>query len=143
MTMFTTLIRTQAESRNLVHRGNVGFECASCWLHLPTGDGIGTGYGVDRAGRLHCYACCTKLDLEAMRKHEEPFHCYVAQDGRSVSNWPGGRLGEIRNYGESRAGWNGSTVARFRVRDVHGRWWTGWGAGRGMVCTLRPMKGAP
>jgi hypothetical protein len=26
------------------------------------------------------------------------------------------------------------------VQDVHGQWWQGRGAGRGMCCTLRKMK---
>lgn len=140
MTMFTTLIRTHAESRNLVHRGNVGFECATCWLQLPVGEGVGTGYGADKSGRLHCYACCTKLDVELMRKHEGPFYCYVAGDGRRVTTWPGGTLGQIHDYGESPSGWGRSTIARFRVRDLHGCWWAGRGAGLGMACTLRPIK---
>lgn len=141
--MFTTLIRTQAESSNLAHREGAGFECATCWLHLPVGTDLGTGYGSDRAGRLHCYACCTKRDLDAMRKYEGPFTCYVAGDGRHATNWPGGVLGQIHNYGESRGGWNGGTIARFRVRDQQGRWWAGRGGGRGVICTLRPMKRPP
>lgn len=116
--------------------GDYLWRCDRCGKAAPRSEPC----GITRAGFFHCYGCCHATDLEEMEKHAGPFVCYVSSDGRRVSNWPGGSLGTIVGYGESRAGWNGSTVARFRVLDPFGRWWTGRGAGRGIVCTLRPMR---
>lgn len=84
--------------------------------------------------------------VDAREKRElldrtKPFYCYVSGDGLHVTGWKGNRLGEIVVYRESSSGWHGATVARFRVRDVHGQLWQGRGAGKGMCCTLRAMKG--
>lgn len=138
---FSTLIENRAQSANVRHTQNVGFLCSTCWHHLPVqSNGLGTGYGSDNESRLHCYQCCGKRDREALKDRSCPFFAYVSSDGRSVSNWPGAPLGAVHDYAEHRTGWHGSTQARFRVRDVHGQWWSGRGPGRGMYCTLRPMK---
>jgi hypothetical protein len=85
-------------------------------------------------------ACIVKRDREELRDRSKPFYAYVSSDGRNVTSWPGAALGQVFDYAEHRTGWNRSTQARFRVRDVHGQWWTGRGPGCGMYCTLRPMK---
>lgn len=87
-----------------------------------------------------CYGCAHARDLAELRDTSRPFCCYVSNDAKRVTNWPGYLIGEVFAYAEHRTGWHGSTQARFRVRDVHGNWWSGRGAGRGMYCTLRPMK---
>lgn len=138
--MFTTLLENQAQSRNTRHAEGVGFLCSACWLQKPVRPDCGTGYGVNKDGRLVCYDCCTKQERESMRDRSGPFYAYVSSDGQHVTSWPGGKLGRVYEYAESRSGWAGSKIARFRVLDVHGQWWAGRGAGRGMCCTLRPMK---
>lgn len=139
--MFTTLIRTQSESSNLRHFHGVGFQCSSCWLELPTDHTpVGTGYAYDRTGNLVCYACCTKQDIENLKDQSRPFYAYVSCDGATLGNWTGAALGNVHAYTESRTGWNGGTIARFHVRDVHGQWWQGRGMGKGMCCTLRKMN---
>ena len=138
--MFTELIENHAQSRNTTHREGVGFLCSSCWQHKPVSREGGTGYGVDNEGRLHCYECCAKNDREQMKDQSRPFFAYLSGDGKTVSNWPGSPLGKVYNLGFSRSGWHGSKIYRFHVRDVHGRWWQGWGPGEGMYCTLRKIK---
>lgn len=120
--------------------GVAGFQCAQCGAVrlFPLGGG-GTGYGVQH-GQMFCYDCCSENERDRMRAHGGPFYCYVAGAGDVVTSWPGGVLGRVHSYSESRSGWHGGTIARFHVRDVHGQWWHGRGAGKGMVCTLRPMK---
>lgn len=120
--------------------GIAGFQCAQCGaVRLFPSTGCGTGYGVQH-GQMFCYDCCSENDRQRMAAHSGPFYCYLRGDGRAVTSWPGGVLGSVFGYAESRAGWHGGTIARFHVRDVHGNWWQGRGAGRGMACTLRPMK---
>lgn len=139
--MFSTLIRTHAESRNLDHRTEgAGFECSECWHHKPVKSNGGTGYGFDSSGRLYCYECCAKRDREEMKDQSKPFSAYVNGKGDRVTSWAGGELGKIFAYAESRTGWNRGTIARFHVLDCNGNWWQGRGPGRGMYCTLRAMK---
>ena len=138
--MFTTLIENNAQSRNARHGDGVGFLCSACWIQKPVKAAGGTGYGVDAAGRLICYVCCHRQDLEDLRARPAAFYCYVSSDRQHVTSWPGGVLGRVHEYQESRSGWHGSTIARFRVLDAFGQWWQGRGAGAGLFCTLRPMK---
>lgn len=110
--------------------------CATCGKVAPHSE----SYGIDAQHGMHCYTCCHARDVASLLDRSLPFSAYVSCDGRTVSNWPGGKLADISHYGESRTGWHGSTQAYFRARDVHGQWWHGRGAGKGMYCTLRPMK---
>lgn len=120
--------------------GVAGFQCAQCGAVrlFPLGT-LGTGYGVQH-GQMFCYECCNAQDVVQLLDRSKPFYCYVASAGDCVTSWPGGVLGRVHSYGESHSGWNNGRIARFHVRDVHGQWWQGRGAGKGMACTLRPMK---
>lgn len=126
--------------RFLPQYGKAGFQCAQCGaVKLFPLAGVGTGYGVQH-DQMFCYECCSANERQAMRAHVGPFFCYVRSAGDAVTSWPGGVLGRVHSYAESRSGWNGGVIARFHVRDTYGNWWQGRGAGRGMACTLRPMK---
>lgn len=120
--------------------GVAGFQCAKCGAVkcFPL-SGCGTGYGVQH-GQMFCYQCCIDDATASMENHQGPFYAYLASDKKTITAWPGGNLGDVRDYGESRTGWNGGTIARFRVRDTFGNWWSGRGPGAGMYCTLRRMK---
>lgn len=127
--------------RFLASYGKAGFVCDCCGaVKVFPLNGVGTGYGRNDQNEFVCYACCIAGEIARMQKHEGPFYCYVDSDGTTVGAWPGGILGRVHSYSESRSGWNGGTIARFHVKDVHGNWWQGRGPGRGMYCTLRPMK---
>lgn len=126
--------------RFLKQYGVAGFQCAQCGaVKVFPLSGGGTGYGLQHE-QMFCYACCNDSERERMRAHAGPFYCYVNCTADNVTSWPGGVLGRIHGYSESRTGWNGGTIARFHVKDMHGQWWQGRGAGKGMACTLRPMK---
>lgn len=110
--------------------------CETCGKCAPHGE----GYGIDPTTQsMHCYRCCHARDLAEMLDRSRPFVAYVSGDKNTVRNWPGGELGRIHSYAESRTGWHGSVIVRFHVRDAHGQWWQGRGPGAGMACTLRPM----
>ncbi len=132
------------EFRFLPDYGPAGFRCSQCHIVSPlntSGSGASTGYAVTRDNEFLCYPCAdTNQRKSLITGRNGPIYAYVNQNASHVTTWSGGKLGSIVGYGESAAGWAGSTIARFRVRDVHGQWWQGRGAGRGMACTLRPMK---
>ncbi len=122
--------------------GPAAFRCSQCKDAKPLDMGGSTpGYARTQSDEFICYACADDNQRASLvTGRDGPIYAYVSGDGRRVTTWTGGTLGDIIGYGESRSGWAGSTVARFRVRDVHGQWWAGRGAGRGIACTLRPMK---
>lgn len=130
--------------RFLPKYGPASFRCSQCKKEIPlnTGnDSIITGYAVTQTDDFICYACADQNQrADLITSRDGPIYAYVASNGKTVTTWTGGKLGDIVGYGESRAGWHGSTIAYFRVRDIHGQWWQGRGCGRGMACTLRPMK---
>ena len=122
--------------------GPAAFRCSQCKVAKPLDMGSFTpGYALTQSDEFICYACADDNQRASLvTGRDGPIYAYVSSDGRRVTTWTGGTLGDVIEYGESRAGWGGSTIARFRVRDVHGQLWTGRGAGRGIACTLRPMK---
>lgn len=95
-------------------------------------DGCCFNYAIDREGRVYSDEGVDIRERRALLDRSKPFGCYVSCDGQIVTGWKGNKLGDI-------VGGRGS-LQRFRVRDVHGNWWTGRGAGAGMCCTLRAMK---
>lgn len=142
--------------RHLDSFGRAFFVCSVCGaVKSVRGTGCGTGYGLtggtwDKARRqwvqgsaqMVCLDCCAMGDAYRLREYRGPFFAYLSSDGKTVSNWPGAALMTVISgtLTESRAGWNGGNIARFHARDVWGQWWQGRGMGRGMCCTLRPMK---
>lgn len=118
-----------------------GFKCCDCGAVRLFRLKGGTGYARVDGNQLCCYECADARQREDLRDQSKPFYAYVSGDGRKVITWNGGELGTVYNYAESSSGWRGSTIARFRVRDVHGNYWQGRGGGRGMCCTLRKLKG--
>lgn len=45
-----------------------------------------TGYGTDRDGKTHCYACCAETDRKAMI---ETGRATLYLTGKELTNWPG------------------------------------------------------
>jgi uncharacterized protein YlaI len=131
----------------------VHFHCDQCHEYVSmevdrwnTGVPATTGHATNAKNEKICYGCATKNDRESMAKahaDNKPVYQYVDSECHNVVNWPGFKVGAIFGFNESRAGWNGSTIARFLVKDTNGKWWKGRGAGRGMCCTLRPCAKRP
>lgn len=118
-----------------------GFKCCDCGaVRMFPREGFVTGYARVDGNQLCCYECVDARQRAAIAKRPSVFYAYLSSRGDSVTTWSGGELGQVYCMGNSRSGWHGANIARFHVRDAHGNWWQGRGAGRGIVCTLRPMK---
>lgn len=127
--------------RLLPRYGVAGFVCAHCGavrLFNMSGNG-GTGYAQVDGGQLICYPCSYIRARESLLDRTKPFYAYMQSGTNSITTWIGGVLGTAHDMTQSRFGRH-SEVCRFRMLDVHGQWWQGRGAGRGMCCTLRPMQ---
>ena len=96
-------------------------------------------HGQDPDGGLHCYDCCHTRDLEALRDRSRPFGGYISTDGRTLINWTGRALGRVVSASTYRNNW-GARVHCYTIRDAHGGYWHGRGAGPGMYVRLRPSK---
>lgn len=105
-------------------------------------DGISTNYARNSAGEVfsdegvHIRECRELLD------RSKPFGCYVSSDTKHVTGWKGNVLGTIIRSTHTRSGF-GANMLAVSVRDVHGNYWHGRGAGAGMCITLRASKHAP
>lgn len=123
-------------NNNLTH-------CAKCGAEFKP-YGIGTGYATRDNQRI-CYACTDAEQREDMRDRSQPFVAYVSSDGRTVTTWTGGKLGDARYIGTvrltRRSYTHGATMNSYRVTDVHGGEWYGRGS-PGIAITLRPCKGS-
>lgn len=104
-------------------------------------DGCSFNYATTRAGEVLNDRGVDIREKRELLDRSKPFFCYVSGNGQHVTGWKGNTLGNVQAYAESSSGWQGATIARFQVVDVHGQRWSGRGAGRGMCCTLRAMKG--
>lgn len=153
MRIFETYAELQRDMKSpdgfrfLPRFGPAGFVCSECGAVKAFAlGGFTAGYGLACIGvaafRFVCLECCHRGDLQRMRERPTRFCAYLSLDGKRVTGWLGFELARVipGTLGESRSGWHGSTIARFHARDAFGQWWQGRGAGRGIVCTLRPMK---
>jgi hypothetical protein len=115
--------------------------CSACRAPIiKPENSIGTGYATRADGSIICYACADAEQRAELLDRSRPYSAYVSNDAKHVTTWTGGDLGDIYGWAGHRTGFSGSTQYYFRVRDVHGGWWSARGAGKGMYCTLRPMK---
>ena len=101
--------------------------------HKPSEHGKHTtGYGYDSHGKTSCYDCCTEHDKRDLVTAAKIFH-YIDSDGKTLTNWPGRRLGRVIYWGALHP-W--SRERRYvRVKDCHGQEWYGTGA-EGMYASL-------
>ena len=104
------------------------FGCYYCKQAKPYPPGYGepgyvggTGYAKDGEGRLVCYDCCAKQDVEYMTEHGR---ITLYDTDKGVSNWPGTLKFAVLRRSKSRhniAGW------RYDLwfRDSEGAEWHG------------------
>lgn len=124
-------------------------KCDNCGQEIKNHDGIGTGYAlVSSPGQKeekHCYDCCHAAEIKAMKDRSGLFTAYLSCDGKSVTSWPGGILGQVISSRETahafgrRHSINGKRLT-INVKDVHGELWHGKGYA-GVYIHLYPMKG--
>lgn len=138
--MFTTLIATASESRNLRHLPgtNTGFLCSSCWQQLPVQTNGGTGYGVSHEDGLICYSCCGKRDTDDMK---ETGRAVLYLSGNEVTNWPGTLrfpISHIKRSFHNFAGRNGRADFWFTAL---GKTWHGVNIGNSQIARCKALKG--
>ena len=110
--------------------------CAICNATFPTVTSFGgTGYATLVTGLRVCYPCAESMEREAFAKGN-PYTCYLASDGKSVTTWTGGELAKVTTERTIRAGFGGR-MTYVRAKDATGHEWYGRNAGRGMCLTLR------
>lgn len=105
----------------------------------PEGSG-GTGYAVLSDDSKICYACATRLDVEALKRGDK-FTAYVNLGRGTLTNWPGSDLMKITEQRKvSGGGFHFGPILYVRAKDEHGGEWYGRGAGDGMVISLHRAK---
>lgn len=115
---------------------------ADCGHTYPEQTGVGgTGYATDRETELTmCYPCADERQREAM-KTATVFQAYVADDGKTITTWSGGKLADITRRSESASPLQyRGVIHHIRATDAQGREWYGKNSGNGMVITLRLRK---
>jgi hypothetical protein len=70
------------------------FTCDICGQQKTNTDSITPGYGVDKAGKKVCFACCAEIDKQQMRDTGRAVLYFTIVNNRSsnygkVTNWPG------------------------------------------------------
>ena len=131
--------------RFLPEFGPASFKCADCGHgELDMSGNIDTGYAL-RDGAMLCYGCADVRQRHDMLDRSQPIAAYIASDGRSVTTWTGGKLGDVVSRSSVRltrlSYTHGSHMLAIRVRDPYGGEWYGRGS-PGLSVTLRPCKGS-
>ena len=107
--------------------------------HPPTPQPEGsctTGYGTDKNGKRHCFACCAERDRASMIEHGngKRLPLYFTSDGNGkheVSNWTGGLRFRVWLQSVTRMhGFGGVPYTRthFRFDGPDGFVWSGYHA---------------
>jgi len=99
---------------------------------------ITVGYGVDKDGKAHCYACCLKEDLRFMRRVGR-CTAYLSEDSRKITTWPGEVISDkVLILSKGRDSFGGErTYFRFMF---DGQVWSGFGMGPGMYLRAKRTK---
>ena len=73
------------------------FQCRTCLAMFPMQTEGGTGYGTDKRGHKHCYACCGKRELASMqRTGKATLYLTSKANVYTVTDWPGSLRFECR-----------------------------------------------
>jgi hypothetical protein len=123
------------------HVANPDFFLVPDWRKYADTPGKGVtgfpGYGTDKDGKRLCYACIGRNEIESLRT-ENKIVAYLASDNKTVTNWPGTKLGTVTYVNVPKA----ARKVFVRVTDVHGGLWYGQGpAESGTYVSLRKAKG--
>jgi hypothetical protein len=123
--------------------------CYDCGDGFPTPEpaGGGAGYATIRntpAGNIKvCYRCADQRQIAELRTAQR-YGAYISGDGKRITTWTGGKLGDItwsRPAQLTRPSFthDQSSYRSIRVLDVHGNVWTGRGS-PGIFIKLRRVK---
>lgn len=105
-------------------------------------DGCSYNYATNKAGEIISDKGVDIRERRELSHRHAPFACYVSSHGDHVTGWKGNILGQIVHSSTICNPFGGHLLA-VTVRDVHGGYWHGRGAGRGMSILLRPSKRGP
>ena len=103
-------------------------------------EGAGLNYAHDAAGNIYSEEGVAIRNRRELLDRTRALSAYISDDGRHVTGWKGDVLGDIVQWMSTLRGFGDSEILCFRMKDVHGQWWSGRGAGKGRYCTLRAMK---
>ena len=103
-------------------------------------DGCSRNYAFARDGSIISDEGVDIREKREMLDRSLPFTCYLSSDCRHVTGWKGNHLGDVVKATESRTGWHVSYLTHIIARDVHGNYWHGKGAGKGMCIKLHARK---
>ena len=105
-------------------------------------DGCSFNCATNQAGEIISDEGVDIRERREMSHRHTPFACYVSTRGDRVTGWKGNTLGHVLRSSLIRNPFGGHQIA-VTVRDVHGGYWHGRGAGRGMSILLHPSKREP
>lgn len=93
------------------------FLCSTCKQRIEYESDFTSGYGTDKDGNKHCYACCAEQDKADMRKYgNATLYLTIVNNGSSnyakVTNWPGTLVFDNLEY---RKGKHNITGVRYDV----------------------------
>lgn len=133
--------RSQIEDQTSTQTEGLIAECAETRkLFAIHCDGFTFNYASGRDGTLYSDEGVNIRERRELLDRSKPFGCYVSSDGKHVTGWKGNVLGDVRqSWGTKRRAWCGGTANFYRVRDIHGGEWTGYGS-PGMCITLRAVR---
>lgn len=120
-------------------------KCAECKTLLPVypvGHVGGTGYTAWQ-GKKICYSCSDKREAEYMKDRSRPYVAYLSRDGKTITTWPGGKLGDVVTSTPCKLTrpsltHSAESYRSIRVRDIHGKEWSGRGSS-GICIRLHPV----
>ena len=105
-------------------------------------DGCSFNCATNQAGEIISDEGVDIRERREMSHRHAPFDCHVSTHGDRVTGWKGNTLGHVLRSSLIRNPFGGHQLA-VTVRDVHGGYWHGRGAGRGMLIRLHPSKHEP
>lgn len=81
------------------------------------------------------------LAINAAHKAGKRFVAYIGKE-KTLTTWLGFPLGYVTEYWPTKRnpGWVSNRVCYYKVTDVHGNHWGGYGHGEGVSINLRPIK---
>lgn len=139
---------SRANVRHVPDNGPIGYVCHACRaVHVLPGTvkanpGGGAGYAITPDEQMICYPCADASERDRL-KTAEAFGAYLSRDGKRVTTWTGGELGQVTRWNycrlTRRSNWHGTDYRTVRVVDVHGAQWHGRGS-PGIAIKLRRAK---
>jgi hypothetical protein len=103
-------------------------------------DGFTFNYATSRSDEILSDEGVHIRETRDLLDRSKKFFCYVNSDGKSIGGWKGNVLGTVTESWETgRKAFGGGYARFYRVTDVHGGKWTGYG-NPGMCIALKAVQ---